>query len=78
MPRYFFHLREGDRVLPDHDGSELPNLEAARAEAIQSARELLAAKLKAGEVVDGQAFEIADESGEVVLTAPLSEALRLP
>jgi hypothetical protein len=34
MPRYFFHLRFGQRVVRDEEGIELPNRSAARDEAV--------------------------------------------
>jgi Domain of unknown function (DUF6894) len=34
MPRYFFHLRFGQRVVRDEEGIELPNRWAARDEAV--------------------------------------------
>jgi hypothetical protein len=40
MPRYFFHVHDGvDR--PDPVGTELPDIKAARSEAIRTAGELL-------------------------------------
>src|SRR5262245_10223123 len=40
MPRYFFHLSFGDRLLPDDEGVELPSRGAARLEAQAVVREL--------------------------------------
>ena len=40
MPRYFFHLSFGQRVVPDEEGVELPNRTAARDEALAAVREL--------------------------------------
>jgi hypothetical protein len=40
MPRYFFHLRFGQRVLPDEEGIELSNRTAARDEALAVVRDL--------------------------------------
>src|SRR5258707_14314841 len=40
MPRYFFHLSFGQRVVPDEEGFELPNRSAACAEALAVVREL--------------------------------------
>jgi hypothetical protein len=34
MPRYFFHLSFGQRLVPDEEGVELPNRLAARNEAL--------------------------------------------
>jgi hypothetical protein len=40
MPRYFFHLCFGKRLVPDEEGVELPNRSAARDEAVAVVREL--------------------------------------
>jgi hypothetical protein len=40
MPRYFFHMRDGSTVL-DAEGTELPDLKAARDEAIRACGEML-------------------------------------
>lgn len=75
MTRYFFHIRDGGIVIEDPDGGEFPNLEEARAQAILSARELLAARLKSGQVLDGQIIEIATAEGAVVAVVPLKDAI---
>lgn len=77
MPLYFLNIRDGDDLIEDPDGSNLPNIEAACREAIATARDILASKVRAGEVLDGQVFEITDESGVVRATLPLRNALRL-
>jgi hypothetical protein len=40
MPRYFFDLNDGRRVIPDPDGTELSDDPAARAHAFRVMREL--------------------------------------
>jgi hypothetical protein len=40
MPRYFFHLRFGDRIVPDDEGVELRDRNAARDEALAAIRDL--------------------------------------
>ena len=40
MPRYFFHLRYRTTLLEDEEGQELPDLEAAKAEALHALREI--------------------------------------
>lgn len=77
MPRFYFHIRDGERLIEDPDGSELPDLAVARAEALASARGILAEKVKTGELIDGQRFEITDEAGIVLAVLPLKDALRL-
>jgi hypothetical protein len=66
MPRYFFHIREGSDLSRDTEGQELPDTEAARAEAINSGREILSEKLLHGGSLDHRQIEIADETGHVV------------
>jgi len=40
LPRYFFHIADGI-VRPDSEGTELPNLAAARIEAVTTAGQML-------------------------------------
>ena len=41
MPLYYLHIEDGAELLLDSEGSNLPNLEAARIEAIEGARQLI-------------------------------------
>lgn len=66
MPRYFFHVREGSELNRDQEGQELPNAEAARKEAVSTAREILGEKLLHGGSLNHRTIEIADETGHVV------------
>jgi hypothetical protein len=75
MTRYFFHIRDGGLVIEDPDGGDFQSIEEARAEAILSARELLAARLKSGDVLDGQLIEIATVDGTIVALIPLKDAI---
>jgi hypothetical protein len=45
MPRYFFHLTDGKRVLDNHKGVDLPGNAAARDDAAVLARDLKHAKM---------------------------------
>ena len=45
VPRYFLHI---DDLGTDPDGTELPDVDAARREALLSAREILAPAIMAG------------------------------
>jgi hypothetical protein len=40
MPRYFFNLYDGQKIIPDPDGTELADYHAARAHAFRVMREL--------------------------------------
>jgi hypothetical protein len=66
MPLYYFHVRDGELLLEDKDGTDLPDLEAAFAEAREAAREIAADSLKSNEAIDGRRIEIADGSGKVL------------
>lgn len=77
MPIYFFNIRRGDELVVDHDGSDLANEDAALDEALSSAREIIARKVLANDLIDGEQFEIYNEAGERVLVVPFKSALRL-
>jgi hypothetical protein len=75
MPHYYFNVREGDRLVEDPEGQEFPSLVEARAEALVSARELMAARIMAGKRPNHRKFEIADDSGKLVLVMTFEEAM---
>ncbi|TCR00417.1 hypothetical protein [Neorhizobium sp. JUb45] len=77
MPRYFFNYRINSILEKDPEGAELPSDTAALDEARLAARELLAAKVRQGEWVDGDAFEVTLADGTVVHTLPLRSVLKL-
>jgi hypothetical protein len=69
MPRYFFHLSFGQRLVADDEGVELPNRSAAREEAMAVVREL------ANPEVGGNArrwaswfLQVADDEGQFFRT----------
>jgi hypothetical protein len=73
-----FHIRDGDQLYADEEGRWLPDIAAARAEARQSARDILADLLSDGRMLDGQLIEIADGDGRVIEKVPLRTVVRLP
>ncbi|AXV15209.1 hypothetical protein CYG48_05520 [Neorhizobium sp. SOG26] len=78
MPqRYFFHIRKHNHLQLDPEGVELPSHTAALEEAVEAARELLAVKVRNGEVVNGDQFEITDEKGQIIHVLPFRSVLRL-
>ena len=82
MARFYLHLKSSDGLILfyDPEGVELPSIDAARREALQSARELLSHAIKTGKTKVPEAFVITGEDGrtlEVVLLASvLPEPLR--
>lgn len=73
MHRYFFNFRKGDEVSPDRIGMHLPSLDAARAEALHAWRHVIALAAHSGEIPDDCEIQIADDSGETVLSIPFGE-----
>ena len=69
MPRYFFHLVEGERLFPDHKGEDLPSDDAARQEAQRVAAELRASAARSD--WRPRRFVVTDDSGRVVSEVPI-------
>ena len=65
MPRYFFHIRDGEELIPDDEGSNLADLPAARKEAAQTVREIIAESVGSREPLEQLTVEIWDEEGPV-------------
>ena len=69
MPRYFFHVRNG-KDLPDTEGSELPDLNAARTEAIKASGEMLRDNKGGADFWSGHdwTMTVVDDKGGTILT----------
>ena len=76
MPRFYRHIRQGGRLIHDSEGVERPDLDAARAEALDGVRDLLAEDIRLGkdDWLD-DAVVITDEAGRELMTIPFIEAL---
>src|SRR5262249_46297426 len=71
--RYFIHIITDKERLIDPDGGEFTDLESARAEASQSARDLMAEELRCGRPVPFTwRTQVADCDGKVLLTLPFA------
>ncbi|NNH68164.1 DUF6894 family protein, partial [Rhizobium laguerreae] len=70
MPKYFFHVRRNDVFEEDLEGINLASPELAREEATAAAREIVAERIRMGNPVDGDVFEIMTEDGTLVATVP--------
>jgi hypothetical protein len=77
MALFFLHLHNGLGFLPDEEGRELPDLEAARREAVRSIRSLLAEEITRGRIDLGGRVEIAGADGEILAQVPFAEALEI-
>lgn len=77
MPKYFFHIASSDSFIEDFEGVNLKGEKEAFDEATDAAREMLAERVRKGEVVDGHRFEVHDESGTKLFTLPFRDVLCL-
>jgi hypothetical protein len=77
MPTFYFHLR--DQVdVPDDEGTELPNLEAALAYALKVARFEVSELVKeSGRIVLHHGIDIEDEQHCVVETVHFADVVRV-
>ena len=76
MPRFFFHLRDGESA-EDPDGMYLPDVRTARLEAIRSARDIMAEHVRRGKLDLSFSIEVTDEHGEPILAVPFREVVDL-
>lgn len=60
MARYFFHLHHGIRALPDPEGTECANDEAAIAHGVRVVLEMLADDVRRGRIDLGWRMAIED------------------
>lgn len=73
MPRYHLNLFN-DIDVADEDGAEFPSLAAAKAKAIEGARELIAEHVRIGRPVNlSHRVEVADDDGRVLAVIPFRE-----
>ena len=75
MPRYYFHLHNGDGVTPDEEGQELDGLGEAHSAALAGIRSILAGEVEEGAMdLDGR-LEITEGDVERVLIVSFREAV---
>lgn len=75
MSRFFLHIDDGTQRIEDEEGSDLPDLAAAREEALGAARQLWAAAILAQRDIGRQQFLIVDGDGAVIDTVEMDHAL---
>jgi len=75
MARYFFHLHDHGIVYRDEEGAEFADDDAAREEALLSARELLGVSSLTVRQWLGRSYEVSDETGRLVAVLPFAEAI---
>ena len=77
MPRYFFNVLLEDTRLPDHDGQDLPDADAAWEAARRAAQDLM--DTYSGRPVNWHHcfFEVRTADDEIVLEFPFLEAVEV-
>ena len=75
MPLFFIDIMDGDRVVEDREGEDLPDLEAVRQTLILAAREIMAEGVSQGFWWKHREMRVRDNANNVVLTMPLIAAL---
>ena len=77
MPRFYFHVCNGNGFVEDEEGQELPDLEAARAAAISAARDIMARDVQRGALDLSSFIEIEDPEHRLVHTLGFEDAVDL-
>ena len=64
-------------IVRDEEGSDLPDLAAARAKAVCNAREMACAEVLDGHLDVSHGIEVADEAGAVQLTVQFADVVKI-
>jgi hypothetical protein len=75
MPRYFFHLWDGNKRFPDLEGSDLSDLDVAIEEARDGARDIAADQVRSQEPINGRRIDVANEAGNVLATVAVRDVV---
>jgi hypothetical protein len=68
MPRYFFHYRTDEQLIPDRQGSDLADLDAAQDKAAEIGRAIIDRLAGEGGDMDvARSIEITDAAGHDLL-----------
>ena len=77
MPKYFFHIKSEGSFIEHLEGVELAGDKEAFDEAADAAREILAERVRRGEIVDGEQFDVHDDDGTKLFSLPFRHVLRI-
>ncbi|MBM6593237.1 DUF6894 family protein [Microvirga pudoricolor] len=75
--RYFFNIQLESDYLPDRDGQDFPDADAAWEAARAAARDLMASAIVQPSSWRDCRFEVTDGRGEIVLEYPFLEAVEV-
>jgi hypothetical protein len=77
MPVFHLHIVTPSELIHDVEGFTLPDLDAARREAIRGARALLSAEVLDGELDLRQRIRIHDDAGRHLSTVRFEDVVRV-
>lgn len=77
MPRYYFHLRDGEDVLLDPEGRELGSPGAIEEMALNEARAIISDDARGGRITLIHRIEVQDESGRIVHSLQFVDAVSI-
>ena len=77
MPHFYFHVVNGSGTTRDEEGVDLPDLEAARREALSGIRSILREEILDGRLDFGGTVHIADNHDHVLLDVPFKMAVQI-
>ena len=75
MPRFYFHVRRDGELLLDDEGTDLPDLAAAKREARATARDFAVDAIRSRNRVNDDIIEVMDENGEQLFGLPVREVV---
>ena len=75
MAHFYFHIRDGDKLILDDEGRVFDLVEFAKFEALASVRDLMRDALLANKPVQGDAIILADESGNEIAVFSIPKPL---
>lgn len=78
MPLFYFYVRHQDIRDEDLDGLSFKDIDEAKSGAVQYLREVIAEELRSAHAIEIVALEIADQSGKVIATVTVEEAILKP
>ena len=75
MPLFFFNFRDEDGLDLDHEGLDLPDVDAAYIEAFETAKEMWIEAIRDMRNPMRESFEVADADGNIVIVVPFGEVI---
>jgi hypothetical protein len=75
MPRFHFHICNGHGFIEDEEGVDLPDEPAARRNAVEAARDVMAGDLREGRLDLTSFIEVEDEAHRLLFTLTFAEAV---